>query len=205
MFASAPIGDLNVILDNHAEMASAVLTSGEYFDVLGVTALLGRRLGPQDDRVEAPAVTTISHARAVAAKSRMMVALMFSLLPALRATRGSLLTPEKEQGRGVARSRTAGWRRSWSFCPFPRWGSARNLVSTPTALQERLAALMQRSSLAAQGDHSAEPNDSRAAGERRYCSDVDWPLIRTIPTRFELLWWISRSPLSVTQVRRMMP
>jgi predicted permease len=41
--------------------ASASLVSGNYFDVVGATPLVGRELRPSDDRLEAPPVVVISH------------------------------------------------------------------------------------------------------------------------------------------------
>ncbi|HEY6357624.1 MAG TPA: ABC transporter permease, partial [Vicinamibacterales bacterium] len=41
--------------------ASASLVSGNYFDVVGATPLLGRKLTPSDDRLGAPPVVVISH------------------------------------------------------------------------------------------------------------------------------------------------
>src|SRR5579862_3058083 len=61
LFACAPQGQVNVIVNGEAELASAMLASGNYFDVLGVHAELGRTFVPDDDRADAPPVTVISH------------------------------------------------------------------------------------------------------------------------------------------------
>jgi predicted permease len=45
-----------------AQLAWGRLVSGNYFSVLGVQAVLGRVLGPEDARVEAPPAAVISHA-----------------------------------------------------------------------------------------------------------------------------------------------
>jgi predicted permease len=59
--ASAPIGSLNVVVDGKAELATALLVSGNYFRLLNVPAQIGRALGSEDDQAGAPAVAVISH------------------------------------------------------------------------------------------------------------------------------------------------
>ncbi len=61
LLACAPIGRVNVVVNGQAELADAFLSSGNYFDVLGVGAAIGRTIGPEDDRPAAPAVAMISH------------------------------------------------------------------------------------------------------------------------------------------------
>jgi predicted permease len=61
LFASAPIGNVNVIVTGQAEIASAFLASGNYYRALGVTARLGRTIMPDDDRADAAPVAVISH------------------------------------------------------------------------------------------------------------------------------------------------
>src|SRR5262245_32644217 len=61
LFASAPIGNVNLVSDGHAEIASAFITSGSYYEVLGVKAALGRTLSPDDDRSDAPPAAVISN------------------------------------------------------------------------------------------------------------------------------------------------
>ncbi len=67
LFACAPLGRVNVVVDGHAEIARAFISSGNYYRVLGVSARLGRTILPDDDRASAPAVAVISspywHAR----------------------------------------------------------------------------------------------------------------------------------------------
>src|SRR4051812_17501255 len=67
MLACSPIGRLNVVADGRAELASGFIASGNYFQLLGVNARLGRVLVPGDDRATAPPVAVISskywHAR----------------------------------------------------------------------------------------------------------------------------------------------
>src|SRR5439155_25756840 len=46
LFACAPQGQVNVIVNGQAELASAFIASGNYFDVLGVRAELGRLFTP---------------------------------------------------------------------------------------------------------------------------------------------------------------
>src|SRR5262249_40581510 len=59
--AGAPIGRLNVIVDGKAELATGLLVSGNYFQLLDVPTLIGRTLVPDDDKASAPAVAVISY------------------------------------------------------------------------------------------------------------------------------------------------
>jgi predicted permease len=61
LFACAPIGNVNVIVNGQAEIASAFLASGNYYRALGVPARLGRTITPDDDRPDAAPVAVISH------------------------------------------------------------------------------------------------------------------------------------------------
>ena len=61
LFASAPIGNVNVVVNGQAEIAAAFLASGNYYRALGVTARLGRTIVPDDDRPTAAPVAVISH------------------------------------------------------------------------------------------------------------------------------------------------
>ena len=61
LFACAPIGNVNVVVNRQAEIASAFLASGNYYRALGVTARLGRLFTPDDDRPTAAPVAVISH------------------------------------------------------------------------------------------------------------------------------------------------
>jgi predicted permease len=67
LFACAPYGRVNVVVDGHAEIATAFVSTGNYYRVLGVSARPGRTIVPDDDRLTAPAVAMIStrywHAR----------------------------------------------------------------------------------------------------------------------------------------------
>src|SRR5438874_3872483 len=60
LFACAPMGRVNLIVNGQAELASGFLSSGNYYNVLGVQARLGRALLPDDDRATAPPVAVIS-------------------------------------------------------------------------------------------------------------------------------------------------
>ena len=60
LFACAPQGRMNVVVDGQADIASAFLASGNYFQVLGVSARLGRTIVPDDDTPSAPPVAVIS-------------------------------------------------------------------------------------------------------------------------------------------------
>jgi hypothetical protein len=59
--ASAPAGGVNLVVDGHAEIASAFLASGNSFGLLGIKAALGRTLISDDDRAGAASAAVISH------------------------------------------------------------------------------------------------------------------------------------------------
>jgi predicted permease len=61
LFAFAPFGRVNVIVNGEAEVASAFISSGNYYQALGVTARIGRTITPDDDRPTAAPVGVISH------------------------------------------------------------------------------------------------------------------------------------------------
>src|SRR5207244_4031353 len=56
LFAGAPIGSVNVVVDGKAEIASGFIVSGNYHRALGVTSVLGRTITPDDDRADATPV-----------------------------------------------------------------------------------------------------------------------------------------------------
>jgi predicted permease len=58
--AGAPMGSVNVVVDGNAEIATAYIASGNYHQFLGVKAIRGRTMLPEDDRPNAPPVMTIS-------------------------------------------------------------------------------------------------------------------------------------------------
>ena len=60
LFACAPIGRLNVVVDGVADMATGFISSGNYYRVLGVEARLGRTIVPEDDDPSAEPVAVIS-------------------------------------------------------------------------------------------------------------------------------------------------
>jgi predicted permease len=60
LIAGAPLFRVNVVVDGQADVASALITSGNYYRVLGVTAVLGRTILPDDDAESAPAVAVVS-------------------------------------------------------------------------------------------------------------------------------------------------
>jgi len=60
LFACAPAGRANVVVDGHADLATMFATSGNYYRVLGLTANPGRTIVPEDDRPTAPPVAVIS-------------------------------------------------------------------------------------------------------------------------------------------------
>jgi predicted permease len=59
--AGAPFGRVNVVVNGQAEIANAFIASGNYFQMLGVSASPGRTLLPDDDRANASPVIVISH------------------------------------------------------------------------------------------------------------------------------------------------
>ncbi|HUR59863.1 MAG TPA: ABC transporter permease [Opitutaceae bacterium] len=62
VFAVAPFWGATVRVDDQVDrVQSNQLVSGNYFQALGVTVLLGRTLGPEDDRAGATPVAVISH------------------------------------------------------------------------------------------------------------------------------------------------
>jgi len=60
MIAGAPKGQLNVVVDGHAEIARGFVASGNFYQVLGVSAVLGRTIVQEDDRPSASPVAVIS-------------------------------------------------------------------------------------------------------------------------------------------------
>src|SRR5262245_59684786 len=59
--ASAPMGSVNVVVDGKAELATAFIASGNYFQILNVPAHAGRTLLPEDDSPSAPQVAVMSY------------------------------------------------------------------------------------------------------------------------------------------------
>jgi predicted permease len=60
LFACAPYGRVNVVVDNRADIATAFVATGNYYRVLEVNARLGRVLMPEDDLPSAPPAAVIS-------------------------------------------------------------------------------------------------------------------------------------------------
>ena len=61
MFASSPFGSVNVVVDGEADIASAFIASGSYFNVIGVGAAAGRTITMEDDQATAAPVAMISY------------------------------------------------------------------------------------------------------------------------------------------------
>ncbi len=61
LLACAPARRVNVVVGGQAELASAFLQSGNYFEVLGVPAFFGRTITSDDDDESAPPVAMISY------------------------------------------------------------------------------------------------------------------------------------------------
>jgi len=60
MFACAPFGRANLVVDGHAEIANSFITTGNYYRMLGLKASPGRTIVPDDDRPDAPPVAVIN-------------------------------------------------------------------------------------------------------------------------------------------------
>ena len=60
LVAGAPYGRVTVVIDGQADTANAFISTGNFYQVLGVTARLGRTLLPEDDRADAPPAAVIS-------------------------------------------------------------------------------------------------------------------------------------------------
>jgi len=61
MFAFTPMGNLNVVVEGNAEIASGLVVSGAYFGVLRVQPILGRAITPDDDNSSATSVAMLSY------------------------------------------------------------------------------------------------------------------------------------------------
>jgi predicted permease len=61
VFAFAPLGSVTVVAGGQADVASAQVVSGAYYDGLGVPAVLGRTIGPLDDRPGAAPAAVVSY------------------------------------------------------------------------------------------------------------------------------------------------
>jgi predicted permease len=61
MAAGCPAGSLNVIINGDAQLASAYQATGNYFRVLGVSAVVGRVFTEDDDKLSASPVAVISY------------------------------------------------------------------------------------------------------------------------------------------------
>jgi hypothetical protein len=51
---------VNVIIDGQAELADSQYATGNFFSALGVPAVVGRAIGPDDDRMGAPPIIIIA-------------------------------------------------------------------------------------------------------------------------------------------------
>jgi predicted permease len=60
LFACAPAGRVNVFVNGQSEVATAFVSTGNYYRVLGINASRGRVIVPDDDRPDAPPVAVIS-------------------------------------------------------------------------------------------------------------------------------------------------
>jgi predicted permease len=60
LIACAPTGRVNVVVNGQAELATSFVSTGNYYQLLGVTAALGRTILPDDDRATAEPVAVLS-------------------------------------------------------------------------------------------------------------------------------------------------
>ena len=60
LFACAPFGRVNVVVDGQAEIANSFISTGNYYQGLGIGARIGRTILPDDDKPTAPPVAVIS-------------------------------------------------------------------------------------------------------------------------------------------------
>jgi predicted permease len=60
LVACAPYSRVNVVVDGQADMASAFISTGNYYRMLGVRARIGRTLLPEDDKPDAAPAAVIS-------------------------------------------------------------------------------------------------------------------------------------------------
>jgi predicted permease len=60
LFACAPFGRVNLVVDGQAEIANSFISTGNYYQMLGVKTRIGRTIVPDDDRPDAPPVAVIS-------------------------------------------------------------------------------------------------------------------------------------------------
>lgn len=60
LFACAPGGRVNVVVNGQAEIATSFVATGNYYRVLGVNARMGRVIIPEDDQATSPPVAVIS-------------------------------------------------------------------------------------------------------------------------------------------------
>ena len=62
LFACAPLSPITTVIDGNADLANGLGASGNYFQILGISAERGRVFTPEDDRPGAPPVAVVSHA-----------------------------------------------------------------------------------------------------------------------------------------------
>ena len=60
LFACAPFGRVSVVVDGQADIATSFISTGNYYRVLGVNAMLGRTIVPEDDQPSAAPVAVLS-------------------------------------------------------------------------------------------------------------------------------------------------
>ncbi len=59
LFACAPFGRVSIVVDGRAEIGNAFISTGNYYRVLGINAVMGRTIIPDDDKPSAPPAAVI--------------------------------------------------------------------------------------------------------------------------------------------------
>ena len=117
LFACAPQFQMSAVVDGQAEVVSGFVASGNYFQVLGIKAEVGRTLTPDDDRPGAPLVAVISHGyfkRRFGGDRKAIGSVSGSTLPSraaaprsvARASRSAAAAPGVRSGAGRSASRS---------------------------------------------------------------------------------------------------
>ena len=60
LLGCAPYGRVSIVVDGQAEIGTAFISTGNYYRVLGINALIGRTIVPDDDQPSAPPAALIS-------------------------------------------------------------------------------------------------------------------------------------------------
>ena len=155
LFAFAPFGDVNLVVNGQADIASAFLASGNYYRALGVTARSGRTIVPDDDtptrRARRPDQPECWRRGSAAARTL--------------SARSCASTTRRSRSSACCRRNSRASRRQWakrriSRCPSRSSRSSRSAVN-PAEVAPRRAEL-----LVGSGHGPAEAGRHRRAGTR---------------------------------------